>query len=112
MLNTFKEFQGNCYKHFKKYSDPEEACANPPHLLVGRDKDRHFLYDRYMSCAFQRRAGRPCGVVPKTHIQDGTFVSQAAEDAHHQMLEFKSQPTLAGSQPLSRDDTWKTVLGR
>ncbi|TYK02493.1 CACTA en-spm transposon protein [Cucumis melo var. makuwa] len=56
MLNTFKEFQGNCYRHFKKYSDPEEACANPPHLLVGRDKDRHFLYDRYMSCAFQKQS--------------------------------------------------------
>ncbi|TYK31654.1 CACTA en-spm transposon protein [Cucumis melo var. makuwa] len=39
MLNTFKEFKGNCHRYFKKYSDPEEARANPPHLLVGRDED-------------------------------------------------------------------------
>ncbi|TYK18561.1 CACTA en-spm transposon protein [Cucumis melo var. makuwa] len=39
MLNTFKEFQGSCHRHFKKYSDSEEACANPLHLLVGRDED-------------------------------------------------------------------------
>ncbi|KAA0052051.1 CACTA en-spm transposon protein [Cucumis melo var. makuwa] len=26
-------------RHLKKYSDPEEARANPPHLLVGRDED-------------------------------------------------------------------------
>ncbi|KAA0034937.1 CACTA en-spm transposon protein [Cucumis melo var. makuwa] len=39
MLNTFKEFQGDCHRHFKKYSDPEKARANPPNLLVGRDED-------------------------------------------------------------------------
>ncbi|KAA0033531.1 zinc finger protein ZPR1-like protein [Cucumis melo var. makuwa] len=27
---------GNCHRHFKKYSGPEEACANPPHILVGQ----------------------------------------------------------------------------
>uniref|UniRef100_A0A9I9EA59 CACTA en-spm transposon protein n=1 Tax=Cucumis melo TaxID=3656 RepID=A0A9I9EA59_CUCME len=30
MLTTFKEFQGDCHRHFKKYSNPEEARANPP----------------------------------------------------------------------------------
>ncbi|KAA0054483.1 CACTA en-spm transposon protein [Cucumis melo var. makuwa] len=39
MLNTFKEFWGDCHRHFKKYSDPEEACANPPYILVGHNKD-------------------------------------------------------------------------
>ncbi|TYK16299.1 gamma-aminobutyrate transaminase POP2 [Cucumis melo var. makuwa] len=39
MLTTFKEFQGDCHRHVKKYSDPKEARANPPHLLVGRDED-------------------------------------------------------------------------
>ncbi|TYK05098.1 CACTA en-spm transposon protein [Cucumis melo var. makuwa] len=39
MLTTFKEFWANCHRHFKKYSDPEEARANPPNALVGRDED-------------------------------------------------------------------------
>ncbi|KAA0063387.1 Transposon Ty3-I Gag-Pol polyprotein [Cucumis melo var. makuwa] len=39
MLTTFKEFRGDCHRHFKKYKDPEEACANPSNLLVGRDED-------------------------------------------------------------------------
>ncbi|KAA0040860.1 CACTA en-spm transposon protein [Cucumis melo var. makuwa] len=39
MLSTFKEFWGDCHRHFKKYSDPEEACVNPPHLLVGRNEN-------------------------------------------------------------------------
>ncbi|KAA0041096.1 CACTA en-spm transposon protein [Cucumis melo var. makuwa] len=29
MLMTFKEFRADCHRHFKKYSDPEEARANP-----------------------------------------------------------------------------------
>uniref|UniRef100_A0A9I9E476 CACTA en-spm transposon protein n=1 Tax=Cucumis melo TaxID=3656 RepID=A0A9I9E476_CUCME len=33
MLTTFKEFRADCHKHFKKYSDPEEARANPPNAL-------------------------------------------------------------------------------
>ncbi|KAA0060250.1 CACTA en-spm transposon protein [Cucumis melo var. makuwa] len=31
MLTCFKEFRGNCHKHFKMNSDP-----NPQHILVGR----------------------------------------------------------------------------
>ncbi|KAA0038905.1 CACTA en-spm transposon protein [Cucumis melo var. makuwa] len=53
MLTTFKEFRADCHKHFKKYSDPEEARANPPNALVGRDEDWHFLCDHYISRAFQ-----------------------------------------------------------
>ncbi|KAL0544198.1 hypothetical protein IC582_019311 [Cucumis melo] len=53
MLMTFKEFQADCHRHFKKYSDPEEARANPPNALVGRDEDWHFLCDHYISRAFQ-----------------------------------------------------------
>uniref|UniRef100_A0A9I9ED03 CACTA en-spm transposon protein n=1 Tax=Cucumis melo TaxID=3656 RepID=A0A9I9ED03_CUCME len=33
MLTTFKEFRTDCHRHFKKYSDPEEAHANPPNAL-------------------------------------------------------------------------------
>ncbi|TYK28983.1 CACTA en-spm transposon protein [Cucumis melo var. makuwa] len=37
-------------------SDPEEARANPLNILVGRDEDWHFLYDHYMSRAFQEQS--------------------------------------------------------
>ncbi|KAA0066901.1 CACTA en-spm transposon protein [Cucumis melo var. makuwa] len=39
MLTTFKEFRADYHRHFKKYSDLEEARANPPNALVGRDED-------------------------------------------------------------------------
>ncbi|KAA0043334.1 CACTA en-spm transposon protein [Cucumis melo var. makuwa] len=48
----------------------------------------------------------------KTHVRAGTFVSQTAEDAHNQMLELQSQPTLESSQPLSEDEICDQVLGR
>ncbi|TYK30471.1 CACTA en-spm transposon protein [Cucumis melo var. makuwa] len=56
MLTTFKEFRVDCHRHFKKYSDPEEARANPPNALVGRDEDWHFLCDHYISRAFQEQS--------------------------------------------------------
>ncbi|KAA0067475.1 CACTA en-spm transposon protein [Cucumis melo var. makuwa] len=56
IFTTFKEFQGDYHRHFKEYSDPVEAHANPPYLLVGRDEDRHFLCDHHMSRAFQSKA--------------------------------------------------------
>uniref|UniRef100_A0A9I9E3R3 CACTA en-spm transposon protein n=1 Tax=Cucumis melo TaxID=3656 RepID=A0A9I9E3R3_CUCME len=119
MLTTFKEFRADCSRYFKKYSDPEEARANPPNALVGRDEDWHFLCDHYISRAFQyklaERKGEPVDRVElfrKTHVRAGTFVSQAAEDAHNQMLELQSQPTPEGSQPLSEDEICDQVLGR
>ncbi|TYK29887.1 CACTA en-spm transposon protein [Cucumis melo var. makuwa] len=39
MLTTFKEFRADCHRHFKKYSDLEDARTNPPNALVGRDED-------------------------------------------------------------------------
>ncbi|KAA0038251.1 CACTA en-spm transposon protein [Cucumis melo var. makuwa] len=39
MFMTFKEFKGDCHRHFKKYSDPEEAGANISNRLVNRSKD-------------------------------------------------------------------------
>ncbi|KAA0067107.1 CACTA en-spm transposon protein [Cucumis melo var. makuwa] len=39
MLTIFKEFRGDCHRHFKKYSDPEEARANPQNVLVGRHEN-------------------------------------------------------------------------
>ncbi|XP_050940280.1 uncharacterized protein LOC127149120 isoform X2 [Cucumis melo] len=138
MLTTFKEFRADCHTHFKKYSDPEEARANPPNALVGRDEEWHFLCDHYISRAFQEqsrtnkaarqkqpynhssgsksflqrqhelaeRRGQPVDRVElfrETHVRAGTFVSQAAEDAH---------PIPEGSQPLSEDEICDQVLGR
>ncbi|KAA0052152.1 CACTA en-spm transposon protein [Cucumis melo var. makuwa] len=87
MLTTFKEFWTDCHRHFKKYSDPEEARANPPNALVGRDEDWHFICDHYISHAFQlaERKGESVDRVElfrETHVRAGTFVSQAAEDVH------------------------------
>ncbi|XP_050944812.1 uncharacterized protein LOC127150611 [Cucumis melo] len=56
MLTTFKEFRADCHRHFKKYSNPKEAHANPPNALVGRDEDWHFLCDHYISRAFQEQS--------------------------------------------------------
>ncbi|TYK09799.1 CACTA en-spm transposon protein [Cucumis melo var. makuwa] len=39
VLSTFKEFWDDCHRHFKKYTNPEEARANPSNLLVRRDED-------------------------------------------------------------------------
>ncbi|TYK19813.1 CACTA en-spm transposon protein [Cucumis melo var. makuwa] len=53
------------------------------------------------------RRGQPVDRVElfrETHVRAGTFVSQAAEDAHNQMLELQSQPIPEGSQPLSEDE--------
>ncbi|KAA0059786.1 CACTA en-spm transposon protein [Cucumis melo var. makuwa] len=77
MLSTFKKFQDDCHRYFKKHSDPEEARANPPNLLHELIKRGGESVDRVE--LFQ-----------KTHIRAGTFLSQAAEDAHNQMLELQS----------------------
>ncbi|KAA0041466.1 CACTA en-spm transposon protein [Cucumis melo var. makuwa] len=114
-------------------SGPEEARANPPNVLVRCHEYWHFLYNHYMSRAFQKqswtnkaarqkqpynhssgsklflqrqhrldeRKGKSIDRVElfqKTHVRAGTFVSQAVEDAHNQMLELQSQPTQEGSE--------------
>ncbi|KAA0041316.1 CACTA en-spm transposon protein [Cucumis melo var. makuwa] len=127
MLTTFKEFRADCHRHFKKYSDPEEARANPPNALeqsrtnkAARQKQpynhssgsKSFLQRQY---ELDERRGQSVDRVElfqETHVRAGTFVSQAAEDAHNQMLELQSQPTPEGSQPLSEDEICDQVLGR
>ncbi|TYK27686.1 CACTA en-spm transposon protein [Cucumis melo var. makuwa] len=114
MLTTFKEFWANCHKHFKKYSDLEEARANPPNALeqsrtnkATRQKQpynhssgsKSFLQRQY---ELVERKGKPIDRVKlfrETHARVGTFVSQVAEDVH-------------GSQPLSKDEICDQVLGR
>ncbi|KAA0033022.1 CACTA en-spm transposon protein [Cucumis melo var. makuwa] len=39
MLTCFKKFRGDCRRHFEKYSNPEEAHANQPHIVVERVKN-------------------------------------------------------------------------
>ncbi|KAA0059980.1 CACTA en-spm transposon protein [Cucumis melo var. makuwa] len=80
MLTTFKEFRADCYRHFKKYSDPEEARANPPNILHELAEKKGELVDR-MELFWE------------IHVRVGTFMSQAAKNAHNQMLELQSQPT-------------------
>uniref|UniRef100_A0A9I9EI85 CACTA en-spm transposon protein n=1 Tax=Cucumis melo TaxID=3656 RepID=A0A9I9EI85_CUCME len=108
MLTTFKEFRTDCHRHFKKYSDPEEARANPPNALVGRDENWYFLCDHFISRAFQKQ--------PYNHSSGSKSFLQRqyelAEDAHNQMLELQSQPTPEGSQPLFEDEICDQVLGR
>ncbi|KAA0040362.1 CACTA en-spm transposon protein [Cucumis melo var. makuwa] len=41
MLTSFKEFRADCHTHFKKYSDPEEARANPSHMLINQMLERY-----------------------------------------------------------------------
>ncbi|KAA0052222.1 CACTA en-spm transposon protein [Cucumis melo var. makuwa] len=48
-FTSFKKFRGDYHIHFKKYSDLEQARANPTHRLVGRLEDWNFLCDHYLS---------------------------------------------------------------
>ncbi|KAA0063396.1 CACTA en-spm transposon protein [Cucumis melo var. makuwa] len=127
MLTTFKEFRADCHRHFKKYSDLEEARANPPNALeqsrtnkAARQKQSYnhssgsksFLQRQY---ELAERRGQPVDRVElfrETHVRAGTFVLQAVEDAHNQMLELQSQPIPEGSQPLSEDEICDQVLGK
>ncbi|KAA0040881.1 CACTA en-spm transposon protein [Cucumis melo var. makuwa] len=99
MLTTFKEFRTDCHRHFKKYSNREEARANPPNALYELNEKKGESVDRVE-------------LFRETHVRARTFVSQAAEDAHNQMLRLQSQPTPKGSQPLSEDEICDQVLGR
>uniref|UniRef100_A0A9I9EKM0 CACTA en-spm transposon protein n=1 Tax=Cucumis melo TaxID=3656 RepID=A0A9I9EKM0_CUCME len=92
MLTTFKEFRVDCHRHFKKYSDPEEALANPPNYEL------------------VERKGEPVDRVElfrETHVQAGTFVSQVTEDAHN------SNPCLPQRiVSHSEDEICDQVLGK
>ncbi|KAA0057011.1 CACTA en-spm transposon protein [Cucumis melo var. makuwa] len=127
MLTTFKEFRADCHRHFKKYSDPEEARANPPNALeqsrtnkAARQKQpynhssgsKSFLQRQYELAERKGELVDRVELFRETHVRARTFVSQAAEDAHNQMLELQSQPTPEGSQPLSEDEICDQVLGR
>ncbi|KAA0062836.1 CACTA en-spm transposon protein [Cucumis melo var. makuwa] len=84
-------------------------CPSPPSATLGCVGYPAVMYE------LAERRVQPIDCVElfrETHVQAGTFVSQAAEDAHNQMLELQSQPTPEGSQPLSEDEICDQVLGR
>ncbi|KAA0062721.1 CACTA en-spm transposon protein [Cucumis melo var. makuwa] len=118
MLMTFKEFRADCHRHFKKYSDREEARANLPNALeqsrtnkAARQKQpynhssgsKSFLRRQYELVERKGESVDRVELFQKTHVRAGTFVSQAVEDVH---------PTPKGSQPLSEDEICDQVLGR
>uniref|UniRef100_A0A9I9EGP9 CACTA en-spm transposon protein n=1 Tax=Cucumis melo TaxID=3656 RepID=A0A9I9EGP9_CUCME len=140
MLNTFKEFRVNCHRHFKKYNDPEETRANPPNILVERDEDWHFLYDHYMSRAFQEKS-QTNKVAKQKQPYNHNSGSKLFLQRQHELAEKKeesidcvklfrethvrveafvsqaaknmhNQPTPEDSQPLSGDEICDQVLGR
>uniref|UniRef100_A0A9I9EDU7 CACTA en-spm transposon protein n=1 Tax=Cucumis melo TaxID=3656 RepID=A0A9I9EDU7_CUCME len=122
MLTTFKEFRADCHRHFKKYSDPEEACANPPNEQSRTNKasrqkqpynhssgSKSFLQRQY---ELAERRGQPVDRVElfwETHVRAG---HSCHRPPRNQMLELQSQHTPEGSQPLSEDEIRDQVLGR
>ncbi|KAA0033996.1 CACTA en-spm transposon protein [Cucumis melo var. makuwa] len=120
MLTTFKEFRADCHRHFKKYSDPEEARANPPNALVGRDEDWHFLCDHYISRAFQEQSRMNKAArqkQPYNHSSGSKSFLQRQYELAERKGEIKcwnSNPSLPteGSQPLSEDEICDQVLSR
>ncbi|KAA0056733.1 CACTA en-spm transposon protein [Cucumis melo var. makuwa] len=67
MFNTFKEFQGDYHRHFKKYSDPEDAHANPPHILsqATLEDTQPLSGMRYMRLGKRPGYSKGLGWVPK-----------------------------------------------
>ncbi|KAA0054913.1 CACTA en-spm transposon protein [Cucumis melo var. makuwa] len=141
MLSTFKEFRGDCHRHFKKYSDPEEARVIPPHLLVGCDENCHYLCDHYISCAFQEQSQRNKAARKKQpyHHNSGSnsflrqheLAEQRGKPVDRVELfrqthvrdgmfvsqvakdaQLQSQPTIEGSQSISWDEICEMMLGR
>ncbi|KAA0040670.1 CACTA en-spm transposon protein [Cucumis melo var. makuwa] len=122
MLPSFKEFKGDCHKYFKRYNNPEQTRANPPHKLVGEQSRTNKATREKQPCnhssgcksLLQRqhelteKRGQPIDhmkLFMETHARSDQLVLQTTEDAH-------SQPTVEGFQPLSRDEICEKVLGR
>ncbi|KAA0040682.1 uncharacterized protein E5676_scaffold534G00180 [Cucumis melo var. makuwa] len=104
MLTTFKEFRAHCYRDFKKYNDLEKARANPPNVLVGRHKDWQFLYDHYMSRAFQEQSR-----MNKAAKQKQPYNHRSGPSSFYNE---KLNPGTPVPEPLSEDKICDQVLGR
>ncbi|KAA0032375.1 CACTA en-spm transposon protein [Cucumis melo var. makuwa] len=108
MLSTFIEFRGDCHKHFKKYSNLEEAQGSRTNKAVRQKQPynhssglKSFL-QRQHELTEQKGESTTVWSCSNKHK---TFVSQGAKDEH-------SQPSLEGSRPLSGKEICETVLGR
>ncbi|TYK14632.1 CACTA en-spm transposon protein [Cucumis melo var. makuwa] len=142
MLTTFKEFRADYHRHFKKYSDPEEARANRPnHWLDVMRIDTFFAttisveQSRTNKAARQRQpynyssgsksflqrqyelAERKGKSVDRVELFREINIRAGTfvsrpSRMRNQMLELQSQPTLEGSQPLSENEICNQVLGR
>ncbi|KAA0046471.1 CACTA en-spm transposon protein [Cucumis melo var. makuwa] len=125
ILTSFEEFRGECYRHFKKYSNLIQASANPLHILVERMEDWQFLCNHYMSRVFQQRV--------QVVLYNDNMSSLSIEVNHsivwsylskhrfkmirlfHRSLRMRITPVSSypkDSQPLSGDDICETILGR
>uniref|UniRef100_A0A9I9EJM2 CACTA en-spm transposon protein n=1 Tax=Cucumis melo TaxID=3656 RepID=A0A9I9EJM2_CUCME len=82
-------------RHFKKYSDPEEARANPPNEQSRTNKaarqkqlynhsrgSKSFLQRQYELAEKKGESVNHMELFRKTHVRSRTFVLQAAEDTH------------------------------
>ncbi|KAA0059127.1 gamma-aminobutyrate transaminase POP2 [Cucumis melo var. makuwa] len=120
MLNTFKEFRGDYHMHFKKYSDPEQARANHhtywcnygqtrlldrSNLTIIAEGQSHFYNNSTSLLSKEGSRSTVWSCSGKHTFETGRLSPGYTEDAH-------PQPTLEGSQPLSRDEICETVLDR
>uniref|UniRef100_A0A9I9EKX3 CACTA en-spm transposon protein n=1 Tax=Cucumis melo TaxID=3656 RepID=A0A9I9EKX3_CUCME len=110
MLTTFKEFRADCYRHFKKYSDPEEARANPPNILeqsrtnkaARQNGSKSFLQRQHELAEKKGELVDRMELFWEIHVRVGTFMSQAAKNAHVKSNAGTPVSTYSrGSQPLS-----------
>ncbi|KAA0046642.1 CACTA en-spm transposon protein [Cucumis melo var. makuwa] len=104
--------------HAVRFSQVIGVCVRktfPARCLKWADVGREYIEVVKGDLQLAERRGQPVDRVElfrETHVRAGTFVSQAVEDAHNQMLELQSQPTPDGSQPPSEDEICDQVLGR
>ncbi|KAA0054603.1 CACTA en-spm transposon protein [Cucumis melo var. makuwa] len=91
MLISFKEFKGDCHKHFKKTN--KAARQKQPYTIVtGQSR----FYNDNMSSLNNEVSQSTVWSYLETYARSGQFVSQVATDAHNQMLKLQSQPTPKG----------------
>ncbi|KAA0056491.1 CACTA en-spm transposon protein [Cucumis melo var. makuwa] len=98
MFNTFKEFQGNCHSRAFQEQSWTNKAARQKQPYNHSSESKPFLQQQHELIEQRGESVDRVELFWQTHIQDRTFVSQAAEDARNQMLELHSQPTPEGTQ--------------
>ncbi|KAA0056276.1 CACTA en-spm transposon protein [Cucumis melo var. makuwa] len=115
MLTIFKNFRADYHKHFKKYSNPDEARASPSNILeqsrtneAGR-QEQPYNHSSGSKSFLQRQHEL---AEQKGELVDRVELFQETHVRVNQMLELQSQPTPEGSQPFFGDEICDQVLGR